>query len=257
MGDAQGEIRSGTAGPELEGGDDSPYVLHSQVDIAAVLRDVARTRGLATVHIGAANDTLLTPLLKVDPAAGEIVFDCSGSERINAALLRAAKLMFVSSHDKVKIRFTTGPAQAIAHEGGKAFRVRMPDSMLRLQRREFFRVLAPVARPVRCSVPVEDENGAREVEARLHDISQGGVALIAAPGELPRTIGARYERCRILLPDGALVVTLQTTNLGEMQLLNGKSMLRIGCQFVRPTMAALAQVQRYIMRLQSEKKSRD
>jgi c-di-GMP-binding flagellar brake protein YcgR len=248
----------GASGLELEAGEDSPYVLRLRVDIAAVLRDVVRTRGLATVHYGSGQEALLTPLLQFDPSVGEIVFDCSGAERVNQGLLRAAKLVFASSHDKVKIRFTTGPARLIQHEGAKAFCVRMPDSMLRLQRREFYRVLAPVARPVRCIVPFEDEKGTRSVDARLHDISQGGVALIVQPGELPPTLGARYERCRILLPDaGNVVVTLQTANLSEMHLLNGKSAMRVGCQFVRPSMSALALIQRYIMRLESEKKARD
>lgn len=249
----------GSSGLESEAAEDSPFLLRARVDIAAVLRDVVRTRGLATVHFGSdQQDALLTPLLKFDSTAGEIVFDCSGAERLNKGVLRAAKLVFVSSHDKVKIRFTTGPARLVEHEGAKAFCVRMPESMLRLQRREFYRVLAPVARPVRCIVPLEDEKGARSVEARLHDISQGGVALIVPPGELPLTLGARYERCRILLPDaGNVVVTLQTANLSEMHLLNGKSAVRVGCEFVRPSTSALALIQRYIMRLESEKKARD
>ena len=246
-----------TSGLELEAGEDSPYLLRSRVDVAAVLRDVVRTRGLATVHYGSGQDALLTSLLRVDPLAGEMVFDCSGSERINRNLLRAAKLLFVSSHDKVKIRFTTGPAQLVDHEGAKAFCVRMPESLLRLQRREHYRVLAPVARPVQCLIPIENGSGARSIQTRLHDISLGGIAVIAQPGELPLTIGATYQHCRILLPAGGPVsITLQTANFSEMHLLNGKSALRVGCRFVRPSMPTLSLIQRYIMRLESESKAR-
>ena len=251
---------SGVVGPTGvdAGGDESPYLLHSRIDIAAVLRDLVRCRGLASVHFSGAQDTLLTPLLRSDPAAGEIVFDCSGSERLNQALMRASKLLFVSSHDKVKIRFTTGPAQVVQHEGRKAFAVRMPDSMLRLQRREHYRALAPVARPVRCVIPVNRDNALRNVETRLHDISQGGVSVVAHPGELPAEIGALYDNCRIVLPDaGNVVVSLRTANMLTMTLLNGKQMLRVGCQFVRPSMSALALIQRYMMRLERDKKSRD
>jgi len=240
------------------GGDESPYLLHARIDIAAVLRDLVRSRGLASVHFGGVQDTLLTPLLRIDPAAGEIVFDCSGSERLNQVLMRASKLMFVSSHDKVKIRFTTGPARVVQHEGRKAFAVRMPDSMLRLQRREFYRALAPVARPVRCVIPVNPDSGPRNIETRLHDISQGGVAVVAQPGDLPAEIGALYDNCRIVLPDaGNVVVNLRTANMLTMTLLNGKQMLRVGCQFVRPSMSALALIQRYMMRLERDRKSRD
>ena len=240
------------------GGDESPYLLHSRVDIAAVLRDIVRTRGLASVHFGGGQETLLTPLRVVDPAAGEIVFDRSGSDRLNQALLRASRLLFVSSHDKVKVRFSTGPARTVQHEGHEAFSVRMPESMLRLQRREFYRVLAPVARPVRCVMPVDGPKGVRNIETRLHDISQGGVAVIAQPGDLPVEIGASYPNCRIVLPEaGNVVVTLQTANMSAMTLLNGKHMMRAGCQFVRPSMSALALIQRYMMKLERDKKARD
>jgi flagellar brake protein len=249
-----------TAGPEtstVEAGDESPYVLHARIDIAAVLRDIARTRGLASVHFGS-QETLLTPLLRVDPTAGEIVFDRSGSQRLNQALLRASKLLFVSSHDKVKVRFATGPARVVPHQGGDAFSVRMPDSMLRLQRREYYRVLAPVARPVRCVIPLDTDQGVHNIEARLHDISQGGVAVMVQPGELPAEIGASYPNCRIVLPDaGNVIATLRSANMFAMTLLNGKQMMRVGCQFVRPSMSALALIQRYMMKLERDKKSRD
>ncbi len=237
--------------------DESAYLLHARIDIAAVLRDIVRARGLASVHFGG-QETLLTPLLSVDAAAGEIVFDCSGSERLNEALMRASKLLFLSSHDKVKVRFSTGAARSVEHERRKAFAVDMPQTMLRLQRREFYRVLAPVARPVRCVIPVDHGEGARNVETRLHDISQGGVAVVAQPGELATEIGALYPNCRIVLPEtGNVIVSLQTANMHPMTLLNGKQMLRIGCRFVRPSMAAAALIQRYMMKLEREKKARD
>jgi c-di-GMP-binding flagellar brake protein YcgR len=259
---AEASAESGAAGGDVgsaadTGGDESPYLLHSPIDIAAVLRDLVRSRGLASVHFNAGQDTLLTPLLRVDSAAGEIVFDCSGSERLNQALLRASKLLFLSSHDKVKIRFITAAARIVEHEGRAAFAVRMPESMLRLQRREFYRVLAPVARPVPCIIPVDKGNGVHHVETRLHDISQGGVAVVVQPHELPAEIGALYDDCRIALPDaGNVVVKLRTANMLLMTLLNGRQIMRVGCQFVRPSMSALALIQRYMMRLERDKKSR-
>lgn len=251
------EARAEAEASDGSAGDESPYILHSRIEIAAVLRDIVRARGLASVHCGGP-DTLLTPFLCVDAAAGELVFDCSGSERLNEALLRASKLLFLSTHDKVKIRFTTGPAWVVRYEGRAAFAVRMPDAMLRLQRREFYRVLVPVAHPVRCVIPVPNGSGVVEVHTRLHDISQGGVAIIAQPGELPTEIGAVYSNCRIVLPEaGNLLVALQVANMHTVTLLNGKQNMRIGCRFVQPGVAALALVQRYMMKLERARKARD
>jgi flagellar brake protein len=238
--------------------DESQYLLHARIDIAAVLRDIVRARALASVHFGSADEALLTPLLAVDPAAGEILFDCSGSANLNRGILRAIKLLFYSAHDKVKVRFSTGPARLTEHEGRQAFAVQFPASMLRLQRREYYRMLAPVANPVRCVVPVDEQDGVRYAETRVHDISHGGVALIANPGELPAKAGARYLNCRIVLPQsGNVVVTLETVYMLDMMLLNGKSVVRAGCQFIRPSLSALSLVQRYMMKLERENKARD
>jgi hypothetical protein len=74
---------------------------------------------------------------------------------------------------------------------------------------------------------------------------------------MPLTLGATYQRCRILLPAaGNILITLQTANFSEMHLLNGKTAIRVGCRFVRPSMPALSLIQRYIMRLESESKAR-
>jgi len=240
-----------------DGADESQFLLHSRVDIAYVLRDIARTRALATVHFGSGHQTLLTPILAVDTTAGEIVFDRSGTEDINRNLMRAHKLLFVASQDKVKIRFSTGPAREVARPEGPAFAVAFPEAMLRLQRREFYRALAPVARPAKCILPIEEQDGTRYAETRLHDISQGGVSLVAAPGDLPTELGTRYPNCRIELPDtGNVIVTLTICHMIETSLLNGKTAIKAGCEFVRPSGSALALVQRYMTKLERESKLR-
>jgi len=257
MTEASVDSATATDHAESGGADESQFLLHARIDIAYVLREIARTRTLASVHFGARQQTLLTPIIAVDAAAGEIVFDRSGTDDVNHNLMRAHKLLFVSSQDKVKIRFSTGPARVVERPEGPAFAVAFPDAMLRLQRREFYRVLAPVARPVKCVLPIEEQDGTRYAETRLHDISQGGVSLIAAPGELPNELGTRYPNCRIELPDvGNMIVTLAICHLIETTLLNGKTAVKAGCEFVRPSGSALALVQRYMMKLERENRTR-
>jgi c-di-GMP-binding flagellar brake protein YcgR len=232
--------------------DESPYLLNARVDIMAVLRDIARSRSLVTVHFGADREALLTPLLGVE--GDELLFDCSGAEAMNQSVLQARKLLFYGLHDKVRIRFDTAAARRSKWQSRDAFAVPLPASMLRLQRRELYRVPAPVTRPIRCVVPVEER---RQIEARLHDISQGGVALILQPGELQVETGMSFPNCRIVLPDaGNAVVTLEVVHVKEMTLLNDKTVLRIGCKYVRPSMAALSLIQKQMMKLERELKAK-
>jgi len=238
--------------------DELSFTLHSRLEIAHILRDLVRTRALTTVHFGDSRETLLTALLAIDSTAGEITFDCSGSEPLNHKLLKADTLRFQSSQDKIKIRFSTPAARIVQTDGRNAFAVPFPQSMLRLQRREFYRALAPVTRAANCIVPVANEGRNGYVETRLHDIGLGGIALITQPGEIATNRGVVYANCRIVLPEvGNIVATLEVCNKLEITLLNGKSMLRVGCHFVKPSMAATSLVQRYIMALQRDRRAKE
>ncbi|RPI40981.1 MAG: flagellar brake protein, partial [Betaproteobacteria bacterium] len=105
-------------------GEDARFMLRSRLDIVAVLRDIARTRTLVNVHFGSGQDSLLTALLDVDAAAGEIVLDSSSSAKLNDALLQARRLLFHGSHGEVKVRFATNAARRVRYEGTDAFAVR-------------------------------------------------------------------------------------------------------------------------------------
>lgn len=248
-----------TADPaEDAGADASSYVLKSRAEIVHVLRDLIRTRALATLHMSGIEGSLVTPLLAIDDAAGELIFDGSGNEALNRSVVRAESLLFVSAQDKVKIRFSTPPARVVQWQTEAAFATPIPAQLLRLQRREFYRVLAPASRTVQCIVPVEVGGRYRYLETRVYDIGLGGVAIIAQPGQLPAQAGTRYENCRIVLPDaGNVVVTLEVRSTFEMKLLNGKSAIRIGCQFVRLSPATSSLIQRYTMRMERDRKRRE
>ena len=238
--------------------DESAYILRSRAEIVHVLRDLVRTRALTTVRMSGTQGTLVTPLIAVDDDADTIVFDGSGNAALNAAVVRAASLRFVSAQDKVKIRFSTAPARPVAWGGDQAFAAPIPAELLRLQRREFYRVVAPVSRAVQCIVPLSSDNHYRYVETRVYDIGLGGVAIIAQPGQIPAEPGTRYDNCRIVLPDaGNVVVTLEVRSTIEMKLINGKAAVRIGCQFVRPSAATSSLIQRYTMRIERDRKRRE
>lgn len=237
--------------------DETRYILGSRIEITYVLRDLVRTPALASVHFSGGRDLLLTPLLAVDTTNSEIVFDSSSAEEINRGVLQASKLLFTSSQDKVKIRFSTPSARRVTMDGRDAFAAPIPEAMLRLQRRDYYRARAPLARPVKCIFALDAQDGRREVETRLHDISEGGVAVTTQPGALAAHIGARYSSCRIALPDaGNLVVTLEVRSILDMPLLNGKSAQRLGCQFVGLSVAASSLIQRYMMKLERERAGR-
>ena len=238
--------------------EDAAYLLHSRLDIIAVLRDLARKRTLLNVHCAGSHDALVTPLLEVDSTGGEILFDASGSSKLNESLVRAPKLLFYTAQDNVKIRFSTGAARPVRRAEQVGFAVRLPESMLRLQRRDCYRIVAPVLQPIQCTVPMQVESNVRYIDTRVHDISLGGVSLLVEPGSMIAEAGRQFPNCRIVLPGtGNAMVTLETVFACDLRLLNDRTLVRMGCKFVRPTMPALSLIQRHMMRLERERITRD
>jgi c-di-GMP-binding flagellar brake protein YcgR len=234
---------------------EAAYLLHSRIDIAAVLRDLARARTLVKVHFGDGRESLLTPLLRVDAPAGQLVFDASGSGKLNQKLLQAPRLVFYTTLHNVQIRFASGQAHPLATDDGEAFAVRLPQTMLRLQRRDAYRVLAPVTRPILCTIPLHDGGKMRYAGTRVHDISLGGVSIIVPPELLPMEAGQRFSNCRLELPQtGSAVVSIETVFALEFTLPGGQCVTRMGCKYVSPSATALALVQRHMTKLEREHK---
>jgi len=91
----------------------------------------------------------------------------------------------------------------------------------------------------------------------LHNISGGGISLIDDKKLIDPTFGRIYENCRIDLPvGGPITVALQVRNLLELTLTNGRSIHRLGCQFINPSNGALGAVQKYITKLEREQYAR-
>jgi len=135
----------------------------------------------------------------------------------------------------------------------------LPETLLRLQRREYFRLSTPIASPIKCTIPMKRADGSALVaDAPLLDISGGGVGLMVSPEQagLYET-EMTFSDCRISLPDeGVLVTTLRVRNAFDVTARNGAHYVRVGCEFIELQGARLSLIQRYITRIERERKAR-
>lgn len=245
---------------ELEQSDDySKFLLYSKTEIVFVLRSLIQKGAMVTVYFDQGKSFLLTTLLALDADNGEVVFDIGSDHDMNGKALLADKLIFTTAVDKVKIQFSLHQISATTYEGRPAFRGGLPETLLRLQRREYFRLSTPIASPIKCTIPMRRADGsALVVEAPLLDISGGGVGLMVHPEQ-----SALYEtemtfsECRIALPEeGLLTTTLRVRNAFDVTAKNGSHYVRVGCEFVELQGSRLTQIQRYITRVERERKAR-
>lgn len=242
---------------ELSGSDDdSHYHVHSPLEIASILRDVMTGKSLVSAYYDAANASLLTAILAVDAGSNRLLLDCGPDSRINERLLRADRLVCVTSLDRVKIQFVTRAPRRIRHDGRDAFELPLPERLLRLQRREYFRLATPIASPLKCTITPAGTDGGATHNLNIADISGGGFAA-SAETELPALEPLARFHAVITLPEGdVLRVDVELRNTFEITLANGRRLRRYGWKFLALTERARVVLERYVMQQQRQLKTR-
>ena len=233
-------------GPVDEIGDDDRFRIHSRMEIVGILRAVGTHRELVTVQFGGAADFVVSAVLAVNPDFEEVVLDYGADEAAMQRLLKAERLRITTQLDHVRIYFQGDVAEAVRFEDGVAFRIRLPESILRFQRRDSYRLKVPLGRPLLCDVPAND-SGSERIALRVRDISVAGVGLIDYPKHFRVAVGMVWPGCRIQLPElGAL-----TADLEVMHASDGDAR-RCGCRFRNLPFPMQNLIQRYITRVERE-----
>ena len=220
--------------------------------IAFMLTGFARERDSFSVQFGGGQDLFLTPLLSVEPHSGVLIFDCSGSEETNRKFLASERNVFVGRPAGIHVQFVTGPAREIKFEGGKAFSVALPKRLLRLQRREYFRIETPHVRPLQFFGRLP---GGALLNLPAHDISVAGIGLTAPTPPDGLEVGMALESCRFSLPEEEqdLFFKASVRHITARESRAGIRQWRIGLQFADLPGNAGNRIQRYIARLERER----
>lgn len=236
----------------LEPADYGQYLLRNRVEMLHVLRQLRQRGSHITLFFNQGADLILTTALAVDDH--HLIFDVGGSESANQRALKADKLFCITQLDKVRIQFVAHGLHSTAHEGRPAFRAALPDTLLRLQRREYFRLVMPVSRRLACQMPV----GGERIEVDVVDLSGGGVAVMVPPSRMIFHAGMKFPGCRIELRDiGIVNATIEVMSIFELTLRNGAHVKRAGCRFVDLPPATASLIQRYIIKMERERKARE
>ncbi|MBV7536880.1 flagellar brake protein [Duganella sp. sic0402] len=239
---------------ELENWHD--FEVGSRREVYALLRGIGEKKQLIRMLIKGESDVCVTSILDVDDASDTVYLDCSIDQAQNRRVLAARQLTFETTLDKVRILFGAEQVEAATFEGTPAFRIALPASLIRLQRREYYRIATPVTNPVRVMIPLPADLGG-PTTFPLADISCGGISILDNKMILANSIGKQYNDCRIDLPEiGQVATALQVRNSLDMTLLNNKSNRRLGCEFIGIPRGSLAAVQRYITKLERERNAR-
>lgn len=240
---------------ELENWHD--YEVESRREIVALLRQISEKRQLVRVLVKGEADVCVTTVLEVDPDTNTMVLDRSLDRMQNERIIEAGQVGCETSLDKIRILFAAESLRPTLYQGEAALRADIPPTLIRLQRREYYRMETPVSNPVRAIIPLPAGSGGGTGAFPLRDISCGGISVLDNKLELATVLGTTIPDCRIELPEvGPVTVSLQVRNWVDLTLLNNKTNRRIGLQFVDISRGGLAGVQRYITKLERERNAR-
>lgn len=241
--------------------DDTPdlsrYQVNSRREIISLLRTVGKRNQLVNMQANHGADSVVTSILDVDDAQNSVILDCAPSAATNQRILASDEVHFETLLENIRILFAVSRMEICMHDDRPAFRIPLPQSLIRLQRREYYRVPAPMTNPVKCTIRMVDAEGeASGVAVPLFNVSGGGVAVVDEKKLLPENIGAIFEKCRLDLPGSALEVTLQLRNVHDIKLSNGKQTRRLGFMFINPSNVTMVAILRYITKLERELNAR-
>lgn len=250
-------IRTQPQGRDNQPEDDSRFAVSQPAEIVFVLKKIVQNAQLVTAYLDDGADFALTSLLAVMPDTAEVVLDAAPDAAANKRLLAAKKVLLVTSHDQVKVKFMTTDIREVRYKGRPALRIPLPGSLVRIQRREHYRIATPLMKPLICTLPLADRGPGMQAESIVLDISIGGVALMDNHDATGFQVGEVFENCRIGLPEvGTLAVSLEVRSLFDTPLKNGLNFRRCGCQFLNLAPSTESLVQRYIMFLERSRNFR-
>ena len=235
------------------------YLINNRTEILVHLRALLKHHTLVTVYLDEGKQFFLSTLLSLDEGSNQLLLDGSNHAASNDAALKAARITLSAPLDRVKIQIRLPGLSMTTVDGKKTLTAPIPGSLLRLQRREFFRVETPHhINPLRCKLAVPKPAGGHDVvDYPLFDLSGGGLSMLGAIRDAEFfSLGELFHDCRLDIPgESVLSVNLRVCEVLEMELANGDQQLRLGCEFISLPGTRLAFIERYITRLERERKA--
>lgn len=234
------------------------YLISNPREIVWHLKLLKDQRNFITLYPSHLNQFFLTSIVSVNEKAGELILDAPGLPELMESALKSSSSTLTTSMDRVKVQIRLGILQQTRYENSPALLARLPETMLRLQRREFFRIDTPRIQPLRCKLVKHHEGKESEVfDFPLLDISGGGLCM-SGPVETADhfSLGELFTDCRLEIPDESVIsVNLRVREVSRLETANGQIQLRLGCEYVNLPSARQNLIERYITRLERSRKA--
>lgn len=218
------------------------YMLFGRGEIMQKLRLLGKKNSLISLHFN--ERTMLSTVVNVLSDKNLLVLDYGSNEEMNQYLLKHNRAVVKTDYDGIQAQFTIKDIRKARLQGKPSFACPLPEDVLWVQRREYYRVRIPLSEVVTCELIHGDNN---RTEYPVLDISTGGIALFDKDDELELEPGNVFHNCKLTMGDHSTVfINLEIRNHILKNPNNPEEGTRSGCAFEGLTGDFETAVQKFI-----------
>jgi c-di-GMP-binding flagellar brake protein YcgR len=231
------------------------FLKQNPLAVLGVLRDLQKTQ--VPVCISWGSGQFISKILEVNPEA--LVMDFGSQEYENSAVQRAGKVTITAETHGAKVEFTLNALTTGDYQALPAFITPLPETLWFIQRREYFRISAPLHPAYFCKAKLPDKS---QLRFRLFDLSLGGMGALL-DGDLPENVepGMRFSQVELDMASwGQFYFDAQLIAVGERKVVDGKNDTiatpRLSFRFLNVSPGVERELQRIIFALEREARER-
>lgn len=225
------------------------YLLYNKAAIVQKLRQLIKSKSMVTAHFNQGKHSFLTLVVDVLPDKDLLVLDYGSDEKLTAEMFAANRAVFKTSYEGITAQFSCEGFQRAKRHGKASIACPLPDALLWVQRREYYRVKVPLSEMVTCEVlNPQDE----PLQLPALDLSVAGLALHHTDEAIEFEEGQIYNACKLNIPGNDPVqVNLEIRNIIPIGTLSSAG-YRVGTQFINTGMDTSSVIQRYIQSIETQ-----
>jgi len=218
------------------------YMLYGRGEIMQKLRQLGKKNSLISLYFN--ESTMLSTVVDVLSDRNLLVLDYGSDEEMNQKLLKHNRAVVKTDYDGIQAQFTIKDIRKARLQGKASFACPLPEDVLWVQRREYYRVRIPLSEVVTCELIHGDNN---RTEYPVLDISTGGIALFDKNDELELEPGNTFHNCKLTLGDHSTAfINLEIRNHILKNPNDPDEGTRCGCAFLNLSGDFEVNVQKFI-----------
>ncbi|MDD1613221.1 MAG: flagellar brake protein, partial [Methylococcaceae bacterium] len=210
---------------------ESAFLIRNPEKIISKLLILLKNKCLLTAYYGDNDDSFITTILDIYIKNNLLIFYHSPKQDAIEQLLDSSIITFKTEYLGIKVAFDAIKIAKIQHQGVSVFAIPIPESILWIEARDFYRVKSPISKFSYCRLTLKDQE---PINLKLYDISLAGFSVLNASSEVSALMipDTHFEQCKLILADtGEDTISFEVRSKYIINPENSDRIEKIGCKF--------------------------